>query len=478
MGSDLVSGEGKLNLSRAIFTNYNSAKIMTNQTTSHSLRSFFIIWIGQLVSLVGSQLTGFALGVWVYDQTHSVMLLAITQVAFQAPQIIFSPLAGVLADRWDRRTAMIVSDFGAGLAVLVTAVLYINNRLEPWMVIPINFWMSAFIALMWPAYTASVTLLVPKEQFGRANGFVQLGEALPQIAGPALGGALYVAIHLGNMALIDFVTYLFSVGLMLLLVRIPSPPVTHEGRNSQAGSVWRQMRFGWDYILARKGLLALLMFFLAINFTTGVMQPLFIPLILDNWTADVLGYISTLMGVGMLAGTLVMSAWGGGKRKVITLLGAGVIGSLFMVGVGLRASIPWITVCSIGFMFVLPLMNASSQAIWQAKVAPDVQGRVFGVRRTIAWSTQIVAPLLAAPLADRIFKPGMSAGGLFAGLLGPVIGVGPDRGIGLLISIMGVLSVGVALAGLASKSIMHVERDLPDHAPVPGEAPAARGAAA
>jgi len=128
------------------------------------------------------------------------MLLAITQVAFQAPQIIFSPLAGVLADRWDRRTAMIVSDFGAGLAVLVTALLFISNRLEPWMVIPINFWMSSFIALMWPAYTASITQLVPKEQYGRANGFVQLGEALTQIAGPALAGVFYVTIRLGNMA--------------------------------------------------------------------------------------------------------------------------------------------------------------------------------------------------------------------------------------------------------------------------------------
>lgn len=443
---------------------------MKKQSNTGGMRAFFTVWFGQLVSVIGSQLTGFALGVWVYDQTRSVLWLALTQIALQAPFVLLSPLAGVLADRWNRRTAMIVSDFGGGLAVLAVAVLYISGRLQPWMVIPVNFTMAAFNTLMWPAYTASVTLLVPKEQFGRANGFVQLGEALPQIAGPALGGALYVAIHLGNMALIDFITYLFSVVLMLLLVRIPNPPVTHEGSHSQEGSVWRQMRFGWDYILARKGLFALLMFFLAINFTTGVMQPLFIPLILDNWTADVLGYISTLMGVGMLAGTLVMSAWGGGKRKVVTLLGAGVIGSLFMVGVGLRASIPWITVCSIGFMFVLPLMNASSQAIWQAKVAPDVQGRVFGVRRTIAWSTQIVAPLLAAPLADHIFKPGMSAGGVFSRLLGPLIGVGPDRGIGLLISFMGVLSVGVALAGLASKSIMHVERDLSDHAPVPSQA--------
>lgn len=444
---------------------------MKNRPTSGSLRAFLIIWVGQLVSLIGSQLTGFALGVWVYDQTHSVMWLAVTQIAMQAPFVILSPLAGVLADRWNRRTAMIVSDFGAGLAVLAAAILYLSNRLQPWMVIPINFWMAAFMTLMWPAFTASVTVLVPKEQYGRANGLVQLGEALPQIAGPALAGALYVSIRLGNMALIDFGTYLFSVILMLLFVRIPRPAHTDDGQQAR-GSIWQEMRYGWDYIIARKGLLYLLMFFLVINFLGGVMQPLFIPLILDNWKADVLGYISTVMGVGMLIGTLVMSAWGGGKRKVYTLLGAGVVSSLFLMAIGLRTSIPLLAVCGFGFMFTMPLMNASSQAIWQSKVAADVQGRVFAVRRAIAWSSGIIAPLLAAPLADYVFKPAMSAGGALAPIFGPLIGVGANRGVALLISLLGMLSVFVSIAAFFVHVIRNVEIELPDITPnVASESP-------
>jgi MFS transporter, DHA3 family, macrolide efflux protein len=430
------------------------------------LRAFFTIWVGQLVSLIGSQLTGFALGVWIYDQTHSVSLLALSQVALSAPFVFFSPLAGVLADRWNRRTVMILSDFGAGLAVLGAATLYLTHSLQPWMVIPINFFIAAFNSLMWPAFTASVTLLVPKEQYGRANGFVQLGEALPQIAGPAIAGVLYVAIKLGNMALIDFSTYIFSVLVMILFVRIPKPPRTEAGHQAQ-GSVWKEMRYGWDYILARKGLLSLLMFFLAINFLGGVMQPLFIPLILDNWKADVLGYLSTIMGVGMLAGTVVMSAWGGGKRKIYTLLGAGLVSGLFLSAVALRVSIPLLAVCGFGFMFSVPLMNAASQAIWQSKVAPDVQGRVFAVRRTIAWSSQMVAPLLAAPLADYVFKPGMSAGGALASIFGPIIGVGSNHGIGLLIGLLGLLTALVAILALFNPVIRNVEIDLPDH--VPGE---------
>ena len=435
------------------------------------MRVFFTIWFGQLVSLIGSQLTAFALGVWVYDETHSVLMLALTQIAYSAPFVLLSPLAGVLVDRWNRRTAMIVSDLGAGLAVSAAAALYLGGHLLPWMVIPINFAMSAFAALMWPAYTASITLLVPKAQYGRANGFVQLGEALPQIAGPAVAGALYVAIHLGNLALIDGATYLFSVLLMLFFVRIPNPPRTVDGKKA-GGSIWAEMRFGWDYILERKGLLALLMFFLAINFILGVMQPLFVPLILDNWKADVLGYLSTIMGVGMLVGTLVMSAWGGGKRKVYTLLAAGFAAAIFLAGIGLRASIPLLAVCGFGFMFTMPFMDASSQAIWQAKVAPDVQGRVFAVRRTIAWCGQIVAPLLAAPLADYVFRPAMSAGGALAPILGPLLGVGQNRGVGLLITVLALLDIVVVVIAFASARIRNVETELPDHvieepAPVP-----------
>lgn len=435
---------------------------MQLKSASTGMRAFLTVWIGQLVSLIGSQLTGFALGVWVYELTRSVLMLALTQIAVGAPFVLLSPLAGVLADRWNRRTAMIVSDFGAGLAVLTAALLYLTGKLQPWMVIPINLWMASFNTLMWPAYTASVTLLVPKSQYGRANGFVQLGEAIPQIAGPALAGVLYVVIHVGNMALIDFGTYLFSVVLMLFFVRIPDPQRTEAGLEAK-GTIWKEMRFGWDYILARRGLLALLLFFLATNFLSGVMQPLLTPLILDNWKADVLGYLSTIMGVGMLAGTLVMSAWGGGKRRIFTLLGGGMLGALFLTGAGLRASIPLLAVCGFGFMFSMPLLNASSQAIWQSKVAADVQGRVFAVRRAIAWSSQIVAPLLAAPLADYIFRPGMSPGGMLVPVLGPIFGVGANRGIGALISLLGFLMILVTLAAFSFRRIRQVETDLPDH---------------
>jgi MFS transporter, DHA3 family, macrolide efflux protein len=429
---------------------------------ANGTRTFFTIWLGQLVSLLGSQLTGFALGVWVYNQTHSVSLLALTQVAYQVPYVVLSPLAGVFADRWNRRTAMIVSDFGAGLAALAIGILYLTQHLQVWMVIPVILWMSTFHTLMWPSFTAATTLLVPKEHYGRVSGFTQMGEALSAIAGPALAGVLYVTIQIGNMALIDFASYVFAVLLMLLFVRIPNPARTIETAR-QENSLWKEMRFGWDYILARKGLFYLLIFFMAYNFLSGVLGPLITPLILDNWNASTLGFLSTMMGVGMLAGTLVMSAWGGGKHKIYTLLGASLLDGLFLVAAGLRVSLPLLAVCGFGAMFCGPIINAASQAIWQAKVAPDLQGRVFAFRRTISMSAGILAPLLAAPLTDYVFKPGMTAGGGLAGVLGPIFGVGGGRGVGVMISLVGLLIMVSMLVALNVPRLRGVEGDLPDH---------------
>jgi MFS transporter, DHA3 family, macrolide efflux protein len=429
---------------------------------SRGMRTFFTLWFGQLISLLGSQLTGFALGVWVYDQTHSVSLLALVQISLQLPYVILSPLAGVFADRWNRRTGMIVSDFGAGLAVLAVGCLYITGHLQIWMVIPLNLWMSTFHTLMWPSFTAATTQLVPKQHYGRASAFTQLGEALPAIAGPAIAGVLYVSIRLGNMALIDFSSYVFAVLLMLAFVHLPAPGRV-AAQATQKQSLWQEMRFGWVYITTRRGLLALLIYFMAYNFLSGIVGPLITPLILDNWDASALGFLSTLMGVGMLTGTLVMSAWGGTRRKIDTLLWAGLLDGLFLIAAGLRASLPLLAVCGFGAMFCGPIINAASQAIWQIKVAPDLQGRVFAFRRTIAMSAGLLAPLLAAPLTDYLFKPAMAAGGGLAPILGPIFGVGAGRGVGVMFSLVGVGIVIASVIALNVPRLKSVETDLPDH---------------
>jgi DHA3 family macrolide efflux protein-like MFS transporter len=157
-----------------------------------------------------------------------------------------------------------------------------------------------------------------------------------------------------------------------------------------------------------------------------------------------------------------MSAWGGPKRRVFGVLGFTFFEGLFTVLMGLRPSLALITAGAFGLLFALPFSNGSSQALWQAKVPPDIQGRVFAIRRMIAWSTIPLAYLLAGPLADRVFNPLMREGGPLAASVGSLIGAGPGRGAGLLLILAGFLISLVSIPGLLHPRIRRVDLELPD----------------
>ena len=434
---------------------------MTKKTVSHGMRTFIVVWFGQLISTVGSGLTGFALGVWVYQETGSTTLFAMNMLAYAIPNLVVSPFAGALVDRWDRRKIMIMSDTGAGLATLSVAALLVTGNLEIWHVFVATAVSATFTTFQWPAYSATTTLLVPKEQLGRAGGMVQIGEAVSQLLAPAAAGALFVTTGLQGVVLIDFVTFLIAVGT-LLLVRFPQPEPTEEGEQSK-GSLLSEAVYGWKYIAARSGLLGLLLIFAAFNFFNSLISPLIAPLILDMASPDVLGYLASIVGVGMLIGTLVMSAWGGPKRRIHGVLFFLFLAGLFTMGFGISSSLTVMAISGFFMMLVMPIISGSSQAIWQSKVAPDVQGRVFSIRRMIAWSIIPIAYVLAGPLNDKIFKPLLVEGGTLANtFVGQVLGVGPSRGTGLLFIVIGLLSGLVALSGYLNPRVRNVEDELPD----------------
>lgn len=436
---------------------------MIARSKPRGMRTFFVIWSGQLVSTLGSGLTSFALGVWIYERTGSTTLFALNMLAFVLPNLLVSPFAGALVDRWDRRRVMILSDTGAGLSTLAIVVLMTLGRLEVWHVILISAWNSAFTTFQWPAYSAATTLLVPKAQLGRAGGMVQIGEAMSQLISPALAGALFVTVGLQGVVLVDFVTYLFAV-TTLLLVHVPSPELSQDGLEGR-GSIWKEAIYGWRYIAARKGLFGLLMVFAAYNFFSGLFSPLIGPLILDMYSPEVFGYLGSIVGVGMLVGTLLMSAWGGPKRRIHGVLAFLMLGGFFSGLIGLTPYLPLMAAAGFGMMLVMPIIGGSSQAIWQSKVAPDVQGRVFSVRRMIAWSTMPLAYLIAGPLADYVFNPLLEVGGPLSNSLGLLMGVGPGRGTGLLFVVIGFCSLLVGLGGYLSPRVRNLEDELPDAVP-------------
>lgn len=433
---------------------------MVEQKYSRGMKVFGVVWFGQLVSTLGSGLTGFALGVWIYQETGSTTLFALNMLAYALPNLLVSPFAGVLADRFDRRWVMVFSDSGAMVGTLVVLSLLLLGRLEIWQIYIATALYSAANAFQWPAYSAATTMLVPKSQLGRAGGMVQIGEAISQLVSPAVAGVLFVTIGLKGVIFIDFATFLVAIAT-LLLVRIPRPKGTPE-ETAGKQPMLKEAVYGWKYIIARPGLFGLLLIFASTNFLSGLWNPLLAPMVLDMTDPQMLGFLASLIGVGMLLGTLVMSTWGGPRKRIHGVLGFLMIGGVFTMILGLRPSIPLMAVAGFGMMFVHPIVNGSSQALWQSKVAPAVQGRVFAVRRMIAWSTLPLAYITAGPLADNVFRPLLVEGGALVDTLGPIFGIGPSRGTGLLISLIGLITVLVTASGYLHPYIRRVEVELPD----------------
>lgn len=433
---------------------------MVKRPVAQGMRVFFLIWFGQLVSLMGSGLTKFALGVWVYERTGSVTQFALISVFARLPAILLFPVAGALVDRWNRRYCMILSDLGAGLTTVAIALLLVTGRLEIWHIYLAVAVSSAFSAFQWPAYIAATTLLLPKQQMGRASGMIQLGEAAAQFIAPMLAAGLLSVIQLQGIILADFATFLFSL-VTLLSIRFPDAK-TNTFRKAGTLSLLREMADGWTYITARPGLLGLLIFIAVSNFAIGIAQVLFAPLILAFAPVAVLGTVQSIACSGMVVGSLLMSVWGGPKRRIYGVFGFELVLGLGIFLLGVRASIPLIMVAGFGAYFSAAIFLSSTQAILQIKVAPEVQGRVFAVRRTIGWSSYPLAALVAGPLADRIFEPLMAANGLLAGSIGQIIGVGTGRGIGLLFAIAGVMVMLTTVAGYQYPRLRLLEDDLPD----------------
>jgi len=432
------------------------------KTQPAGFRAFLLIWLGQIISVLASGMTAFGLSLWMYAQTRSATAMGLVQVFYITPFLLLSPLAGVWVDRYDRKWMMMLSDLAGGLASLFLLLMMWSGRLEFW-----HLYLAAALnglgnTFQWPAYSASISLMIPKEQLGRANGLMSLMEAGPGLIAPLLAGALLPFVKLQGLLLLDVATFLLAVGA-LWLVFIPNPPQTSEGQAAR-GSFWRETMYGFGYIFQRRSLLGLQLIFLFGNLFAGIGFTVAAPMILARTAQNslVFGWVETMMALGSVAGGLLMTAWGGFKRRAHgVLLGWFVFGlgmTVFGLGRGLSVWIP----AAIFAQLFSPLINASNQAIWQAKVAPDLQGRVFSARRLIAWITNPISPLIGGSLADFVLEPALRPQGILAPALGWLTGTGPGAGMGLLIALCGLGAALIGAAGYLFPAIRNAEDLLPD----------------
>jgi MFS transporter, DHA3 family, macrolide efflux protein len=436
--------------------------MIQSNTQRPSLLPFMIIWSGETISLIGSGLSSFALSIWTFQQTGSLILFSFIALAGVLPAALVSPLAGSLVDRLDRRLVLIVCNAGLALEMLVLTILFMTRQMELWYVYVAVIYGAVLTTFLRPAFTASITLLVPEDQLGRVNGLVQLGQALAQMLAPGLAGVLVLTIQLQGVVLVDLVSYLFAI-VTLILVHIPRPASsTEQGDEEKKSSLWADIAEGWTYITARTGLLALITFAALFNFLGAVPSVLIQPLVLRFSNAAGLGLVISLGGSGMLVGSLLLSIWKGPQRRILLLFGGLLVCGVCLVVAGLQPSLVLVLIGAFFFFFSLPAINSTITTIQQRKVKPEVQGRVFVLSNMIGISLTPVAYVLAGVLGDQIFEPLLQKHGLLASSVGVVIGTGPGRGIGFFFVVVGLLLVLLTIGGYLYPRLRKIEDELPD----------------
>jgi MFS family permease len=349
---------------------------------------------------------------------------------------------------------------GAAFGTVALAGLLMAGRLEVWHIFLVTFLNSTFSTMQGPAFAAAVTHLVPKAQFGRVNGLLQLGDGVGQLVAPVLAGVVIGLTGLRGVLIVDLATFLFAVAT-LLVTRFPALASTPDKADRKRSFI-TDLREGWEYIVSRPGLIALMIVFALANYLVGNAEAVLTPMILSFAPPETLGVMLTLGGLGMLVGSVALSIWGGGRRRVYSVMGFYALLGLAVVAAGLSPSVPLVTGALFIAFLCVPIVIGANHAILQTKVTPEIQGRVFALRTTLNTGAFALAYLTGGPLADLLFEPLMAQGGALAGSVGQLTGVGPGRGIGLMFIVMGSLAILTAVGGLLYPRLRRVEDELPD----------------
>jgi len=382
----------------------------TPQSNNYHVRSFFVLWGGQALSLLGSQVVQFALIWYLTAETGSGTVLAIASMMGLLPTVLLGPIAGALVDRWSRRWIMFWADTLVALASLLLAFLFATEQVQIWQIYAILFVRALGAAFHGPAMIASTSLMVPPAYLTRIAGLNQmLNGGLNIIAAP-LGAFLVELLPMQNIMLVDVATALFAVA-PLLFIAVPQPPATVQAATSgeQKGAtagLWHELVVGFRYVLSRPGLRAVIVIAVLINFLVSPAMAL-LPLVVKEYFhggALQLGWLEAALGIGVLLGGLLLGIWGGFKRRMVTTMAGLVLLGFAMLMLGLAPADLFAIALVAMFLggLALPIANGPVQATLQVTVAPEMQGRVFTLLASLATAMTPIGLLLAGPLSDLI----------------------------------------------------------------------------
>lgn len=404
------------------------------------LGNFLILWGLQFVSTLGTAMTNFALIVWVYGQEGTASSIALLSVCSLVPSILFSFVAGAIADRWDKKLTMLVTDAFAALGTVAVLMLYLSSALQIWHLYIINFLLSFMNAFQGPASYVATSLLVPKDQYVRVSGLQAFSGSIVTILAPALGSALLAFGGLKTVLIIDLVTFSFAFSILMLFIKIPA---LERHAEEVKESFLKSCLAGVRFLKEHQALLRIILFFAFINFIAKMGGYGMMPALILSRTANdqvALGMVQAAVGTGMLIGSVLVTLMRPAKSRVgVIFFACGISFLLGDVGQSLAHTLPLWMIAAFASNVPMAFLNANLTAVMRSNVPIEMQGRVFSARDTIQFSTIPAGLFLGGVLADYVFEPFMNAASPIQNALSLFFGMGKGSGIAIMFFIVGII---------------------------------------
>ena len=410
---------------------------MNQNVRKSNFGKFLLLWIGELISSVGGGLTSFGLGVYVFERTGSAASMALVTLLAFLPTLILSVPAGVLADRYDRRLLMMLGDGCSALGIIYILICMMHGEASLLQICIGVFVSSVFSSLLEPSYRATVSDLLTREEFSKANGLVSLAGSARYLISPLVAGLLLSVSDVKLLLIIDISTFVLTVISTAVVKRgIETKPGDEEK------SFIESLKEGWNAVHSGQGIFLLILVSAAMTLFLGVFQILAEPLILSFADSKTLGIGETICASGMLASSLVLGMRGIKKKYVKVLEISLMLAGLFMIGFGIWENI--FVICGFGFLFfaMLPFANNCLDYLVRTNIPDELQGRAWGFIGFLSQTGYVVA---------------YGTGGVLADLAAKLLDADIGRGAGMVIMISGVCLSVVALMMVKIKSIQDLE---------------------
>jgi len=420
------------------------------------------MWLGQLVTMIGSKISGFGMAIWLYQKTGSTSLFAMMGLAVSIPTLIAAPFAGALADRWDRRTIMLLGDAGNAVSTLILFIAFTTGSVKIWHLFVYAVWNSLCGVMHATAYESSVTLLAPKKHLGRVTGMASLGPAIVNIGAPFLAGILLEAFGMVRLLLLGVVGAGFAV-LMLIVVWADWPSsVPKEEEAQEEGRFIDRLTQGASFLWARPSLIILLSYFTIIHFLLRLTTSLLTPYLLSFTSPAAVGRIVSTGGLAMFIGSLFASATGGFAKRIRGIAFSGSILGLGFVLIGIRPQTLFVTIGMVVFMGIFPIFRAGFYTLWRLKIPASLQGRTHAVSLMVIESAPPLSYLSAAVLVDHVTGPLAKMVNSQFVIPGLSFDGSAGAGIGVLMALSGLAAICLSIAALRISYFRNIESELPD----------------